>query len=94
MATVTNEELVETYGISAEEVAELESQADAFDAGEWPEGKVTRVGRPKSIPGQTRPITVRLSVDTVEEVDRLAASRGVSRGVVFREAVDLLLKQV
>ena len=90
---VSNEELMQKYGMSAEEIQQLENEADAFDEGVWPKGKITRVGRPKSAEEETRPITFRLAASKAEEVDKKAASLGVSRGVIMREAVELWLKQ-
>ena len=93
MAVVTNEELVRDYGISQDEVARLEAEADAYDSGEWPAGEVRHVGRPSTGAEETRPVTVRLTVSKLGAVDELAASRGVTRGAVLREAVDLLLEE-
>lgn len=42
---VSNKELNEAYGVSEEELHEMEASADAYDRGEWPEGAVTLMGR-------------------------------------------------
>lgn len=93
MTTLSNDELKTKYGVSDEEIARLEKEADAFDEGQWPAGKATRVGRPRSTEEPTKPVTFRIAVSKVDEVDRKAEDLGISRGAAIREAVDAWLAE-
>lgn len=91
---VTNEEAIREYGLTAEEIKELEERADAYDRGEWPEDAVfTRVGRPSlDGEGDTKVITFRLPASRLERLDAKAGAKGQSRSEAFREAIDQWLE--
>lgn len=88
MTVLTNKELIDYYGMKPNEIAALEAQADAFDKGEWPRGKVTRIGRPPTGAEPTRPLTIRLRESKVNAVEYKAERLGISRTAALREAVD------
>lgn len=93
MAVLTNKEVSERFGLSDDQIKDLEAQADEFDAGEWPRGKITRIGRPKSTEEPTKPLTFRIRSSKVEEIDAKASALGMSRGDALRAAVDEWLMQ-
>jgi len=57
---ITKEEMKERYNMTDDEQAELEASALAYESGDWPSGKITRVGRPSIAAEEAESITVRL----------------------------------
>jgi hypothetical protein len=71
----------------------LDKWADAFEQGEWPEGKTVVLGRPSIADEEVKLITFRLPISKVIELDRKTAQQGVSRSEGLREAVEEYLMQ-
>jgi hypothetical protein len=90
---ITKEELKSQYGMTDKEIAELKKSADAYTRGDWPDGKITRVGRPSLAAEEVRPVTVRLPVSQIRELDSKAQSKGETRSSAVREAVGKWLLQ-
>lgn len=90
---ITKGELKARYNISEEELAELEASAKAFESGNWPSGKITRVGRPSIAAEEVKPITVRLPVSQINALDGKARNTGGTRSSAVREAVSDWLMQ-
>lgn len=90
---ITDSEAKRKFGLTDADLEGLRREADAFDSGEWPAGRVSRVGRPASGGEPTRPVTFRLVESKASRVDEKAARLGISRGEALREAVDEWLAQ-
>jgi hypothetical protein len=87
------DELKTRHGMSEVELAELDASASAYERGEWPTGKVTRIGRPSIASEEVRPITVRLPVSQITALDHKAAKFGTTRSSAVREAIGGWLEQ-
>lgn len=83
----TNKELMEKYGISETEIAEMETSADAYDRDEWPEGSVHAMGRPFLYGERMKSVTYRDTAEEVSRMDDRAASLDMSRSDYLRYLV-------
>ena len=83
---VTDEQLIEEYGIGAAQVQAMNERAAAYESGEWPSGK-TRIGRPRTLGGETVNITFRDSAAVRRAIDEKAKRLGVSRSDYLRALV-------
>ena len=84
-------ELEKKFGVTADE---LEKSAKAYESGEWPEGRTTRIGRPPFYDDdELESITFRLRRSRVRAIEEIAAHKGESRSEFLREAVDQALIQ-
>ena len=81
-------ELEKMFGVTSEE---LEKSADAYERGEWPEGKTTRIGRPPLYDDEYESVTFRLSKSRIRAIEGLMVQRGETRSEFLREAVDKAL---
>lgn len=93
MAVVSNSELMEKFGLTEEEVNELEAAADACDRGEWPKGRVTRIGRPSLYEEETETVSHKEPKSKILAFDKKAQERGISRSQALREATELWLME-
>ena len=84
---VTNRQLVEDYGLSEEEVGELEARAQAYASGQWPDGKTTRVGRPRRFADEPVSISFKDTAETRSALDQRASAAGMSRSDYLRALV-------
>ena len=91
MPVVSNSGLVKHFGLSAEEVAELEAAADACDRGEWPKGRVSKIGRPSLYEEATETVSHKEPKSKVRALDAKAQRLGMSRSQALREATELWL---
>ena len=66
----------------------LDDWADAFERGEWPEGKTIIRGRPSLSKEDVKPVTFKLPVSEIERIDEMAAGFGESRSEFLRSMVD------
>jgi len=73
---LTKKELKARYNMSEEELAELEASSKAYESGNWPSGKITRVGRPSIAMEEVKPIKVRLPVSKINALDGKARDKG------------------
>jgi len=79
-------ELEKKFGISGEE---LEKSAQAYESGDWPEGKTIRVGRPSIYnDDQLESVTFRLPRSRIRAIDEILVQKGETRSEFLREAVD------
>lgn len=86
---ISREELQSTYGVTDAELSELELSAAKFESGEWPEGKVTRTGRPPLYDGEVMErVTVRIKRSSLRKIDAAAREAGESRSDFIRRAAD------
>ncbi len=84
---VSNEKLKREYGLSDSELAELESSADNYEAGKWPEGTVSVMGRPTLFDERMVSVTYRDTESEVRLMDARASSLGMSRSSYLRSLV-------
>ena len=91
MTVVGNDELQKRFGLSSGDIAELESAADAYDAGVWPRGRVSRIGRPPLCDEKTTTVSHVEPLSKVAAIDAKARERGLSRSDALRAATDLWL---
>lgn len=84
---VTNDELKAKYGVSESEIAELETSADSYDSGEWPQGSLSVMGRPTLYGERMTSITYRDTESEVARMDARAASLGMTRSTYLRHLV-------
>ena len=66
----------------------LDEWADAFECGEWPEGKTTVLGRPSISTEEVKPVTFKLPASKIERIDEIAAGLGKTRSEFLRAMVD------
>ena len=90
---ITKEELKARYNMTDKELDELEASAKAYESGDWPSGKITRVGRPSIAAEPIKPITVRLPISQIIALDGKAKNQGETRSAAIREAVSEWLVQ-
>jgi hypothetical protein len=90
---ITAKQLKSQYGMTDAEIAELKQSADGYANGNWPDGKITHVGRPSLAAEEVRPVTVRLPVSQIIALDGKAQSQGETRSAAVREAVGNWLLQ-
>ena len=83
----TAKELKSQYGVSSKELADLEASAQTYEKGEWPSGKISRVGRPSIATDEAKPITVRLSISQIAALDQNARQTGGTRSSAVRKAL-------
>ena len=83
---VSDKQLIEEYGIDAALVRALSERAAAYESGEWPSGK-TKIGRPRTLGGDTVNITFRDSVAVRRAIDEKAKRLGISRSDYLRALV-------
>ena len=84
---ITNSELKEKYGISEEEIYELEKSADAYDESKWPKGDIHVMGRPFLYGTRMKSITYRDTEEEIALIDERAASLDLSRSDYLRALV-------
>ena len=84
-------ELEKMFGITSDE---LEKSAAAYESGEWPEGKTTRIGRPPLYDDELESVTFRLSKSRIRAIEELMVQRGETRSEFLREAVDKALASI
>lgn len=85
--TVSKEELLESYGISAAELNDLDASADAYDRGEWPKGRIVSTGRPSLYGDRMKSVTYRDTEREIALMDERAASLKMSRSDYLRYLV-------
>ena len=90
---ITEKELKSKCGMTNKEIAEIKKSADTYANGDWPEGKITRVGRPSLAVEEVRPVTVRLPFSQIIALDGKAKSQGETRSAAVRKAVGEWLMQ-
>lgn len=83
----SNKELMEKYGVSESEIAEMEASADSYDRDEWPEGSVHVMGRPFLYGERMKSVTYRDTAEEVSRMDDRAASLDMSRSDYLRYLV-------
>jgi hypothetical protein len=66
----------------------LDNWTDAFERGEWPEGKTVVLGRPSLADEEIRLVTFRLPLSKLAAIDEIAASEGETRSEFLRSLVD------
>lgn len=66
----------------------LDTWAEEFERGEWPEGRTVPIGRPSLASEEVKPITFRLPVSQIAALDAKAAKSGLSRSAGLRIAVE------
>lgn len=66
----------------------IEKWAEAFERGDWPEGRTILVGRPRLAAEEVRQVTFRLPVSTIAQLDERASKVGETRSDILRAAVD------
>ena len=93
MSVVSRAELMERFGLSEKEIEELEAAADAADRGEWPKGKITRIGRPSLYEEETETVSHKEPKSKIIALDAKARALGISRSQALRQATDLWLMQ-
>jgi hypothetical protein len=93
MSVVSKAELMERFGLSEKEIEELEAAADAADRGEWPKGKITRIGRPSLYEEETETVSHKEPKSKIIALDAKARALGISRSQALRQATDLWLMQ-
>lgn len=86
--TVSNEQLKATYHVSDAELREMEESADAYDRGEWPEGRKTLMGRPLIRGSRLKSITYRDTEETIAQMEERAAHLNMSRSDYLRWLVE------
>lgn len=72
--------------------ARLNEWADAFERGEWPEGKTTQVGRPALSDGETKILSFRIPASKAEAFAQKAKREGKTKSEAFRDLVDRYLE--
>jgi len=86
---MNTEELEKKFGVTADE---LEKSAEAYESGEWPAGRTTRIGRPPFYDDdELESITFRLSKSRIRAIEAILAEKGKTRSEFLREAVDQAL---
>ena len=71
---------------------ELEKSAKAYESGEWPEGRTTRIGRPPFYDDdELESVTFRLQKSRIRAIEEITAQKGESRSEFLREAIDQAL---
>ena len=92
---VDKKELIEKYGMTSEELAELEHDAKQYESGNWPEGKVTIMGRPPLYDGdELENVTFRIRKSRLKALERATRQVGKSRSEFLRDAVEDALAKV
>ena len=71
----------------------LDEWAEAYERGEWPEGKTVVMGRPRLADEEVRPVTFKLPVSTIRALDLKALAPGGTRSQALRQAIDDYLAQ-
>lgn len=85
----TAKELQDAYGMTSAELSEIEKSAALYERGEWPCGKVARVGRPPLYDGEVMErVTVRIKRSSLRKIDAAARNAGESRSDFIRQAAD------
>ena len=85
-------ELEKKFGVTT---AELEERAKAFESGNWPEGKTTRMGRPPfSEDEELESITFRMPRSRVRAIEAITSQSGETRSDFLRAAVDRALRDI
>ena len=71
----------------------LDDWAGAFERGEWPKGRTVVVGRPSLAPEEVRPVTFKLPVSVIAEIDAKAAGCGETRSEFLRSIIGKRLSE-
>jgi len=66
----------------------LDSWADSFEKGEWPQGKTVVLGRPRLASEEVQSITVKLPRSKVLALEEKASLLGCNRSEALRDAID------
>ena len=84
-------ELEKKFGITSQE---LEERAEAYERGEWPPGKTTRMGRPPfSSDDELESISFRIPKSRLKAIEALSTKRGETRSEFLGAAVDKALRE-
>jgi len=85
-----SDELERKFSVTAED---LEERAKAYESGNWPPGKTTRMGRPPfSDDDQLESVTFRIPKSRIRAINMVTEQCGKSRSEFLREAVDKALR--
>lgn len=74
-------------GLTDAELQEMETSADCYDEGIWPEGEIRVMGRPALYGQRMQSITYRDTAEQVALMDRRAESLSMSRSDYLRYLV-------
>lgn len=66
----------------------LDGWAEAFERGEWPKGRTVVLGRPSLAPEEVKPVTFKLPVSIIAEIDAKAAGCGETRSEFIRSIIN------
>jgi len=92
---VDKKELMEKFGVTDLELAELERDAERYARGDWPEGKITIIGRPPLYDGdELENITFRIRKSRLKALERASKQVGKSRSEFLRDAVEDALAKI
>jgi len=92
---VGKKELIEKFGMTSEELTELERDAIQYESGNWPEGKTTIIGRPPLYDGdELGNVTFRIRKSRLKALERASKQVGKSRSEFLRDAVEEALSKV
>ena len=92
---INKKELREKFGVSDEEIAELERDVRHYESGNWPEGKITIIGRPPLYDGdELENVTFRMRKSRLKALERATKQVGKSRSEFLRDAVEDALAKV
>lgn len=89
---VTEKGLMLEYGETPEGIEEIKRLAADAEAGVFPTGKVSRVGRPSLASEATKILAFRIPTSKAEAFERKARENGETKSQAFRELVDAYLE--
>jgi len=72
----------------------LDSWADAFERGDWPQGRTVILGRPSLAAEEIKPVTIKLPVSVITEIDERATASGKTRSEFVRSIIDKELSRI
>ncbi|MDR1183333.1 MAG: hypothetical protein LBK67_00885 [Coriobacteriales bacterium] len=72
----------------------LDEWANSFESGEWPKGRTVILGRPSLAAEDVKPVTFKLPVSKITEIDERAAQCGETRSEFLRSIIDKELTEV
>lgn len=91
---ITSQQLKEELGFSEAELDELQMSASMYEKGEWPAGKVTRVGRPGLAEEPSVSVTFKMPESRAAQISLAAEARGETRSDFLRDAAFELADRV
>ena len=92
---IEKKELNEKFGVTDEELAELERDAMQYESGNWPEGKITIIDRPPLYDGdELENVMFRMRKSRLKALERASKQVGKSRSEFLRDAVEDALAKV